>query len=170
MTLSPVTRRRLANFQANRRGWWSFWLFTALFLVTLFAEFIANDRPLLVHVDGRWLVPVLVDYAESDVVPDGLPTDADWHDPEMERAIAERGWAIWPPIRYAHSTVVRNLGRPAPAPPSARNWLGTDDQARDVAARVMYGFRISVLFGFTLTIIASLIGTPPARCRGFMAG
>ena len=170
MTLSPVTRRRLANFQANRRGWWSFWLFTLLFLVTLFAEFIANDRPLLVHVDDRWLVPVLVDYAESDVVPDGLPTDADWHDPEMERAIAERGWAVWPPIRYAHSTVVRNLGRPAPAPPSARNWLGTDDQARDVAARVIYGFRISVLFGFTLTIIASVIGIAAGAVQGFYGG
>jgi microcin C transport system permease protein len=170
MTLSPVTRRRLANFQANRRGWWSFWLFTLLFLVTLFAEFIANDRPLLVHVDDRWLVPVLVDYAESDVVPDGLPTDADWHDPEMERAIAARGWAVWTPIRYAHSTVVRNLGRSAPAPPSARNWLGTDDQARDVAARVMYGFRISVLFGFTLTIIASVIGIAAGAVQGFYGG
>ena len=170
MTLRPVTRRRLANFQANRRGWWSFWLFTLLFLVTLFAEFIANDRPLLVHVDDRWLVPVLVDYAESDVVPDGLPTDADWHDPEMERAIAERGWAVWPPIRYAHSTVVRNLGRPAPAAPSARNWLGTDDQARDVAARVIYGFRISVLFGFTLTIIASVIGIAAGAVQGFYGG
>jgi microcin C transport system permease protein len=170
MTLSPITRRRLGNFRANRRGYWSFWAFTVLFLVTLFAEFIANDRPLLVHVDDRWLVPVLVDYAESDVVPDGLPTDADWHDPEMERAIAERGWAIWPPIRYAHATVVRNLGRPAPAPPSAKNWLGTDDQARDVAARVIYGFRISVLFGFTLTIIASVIGIAAGAVQGFYGG
>jgi len=170
MTLSPITRRRLGNFRANKRGWWSFWLFSALFLVTLFAEFIANDRPLLVHVDDRWLVPVLVDYAESDVVADGLPTIADWHDPEMERAIAERGWAIWPPIRFAHASVVRNLGRPAPAPPSARNWLGTDDQARDVAARVIYGFRISVLFGFTLTIIASFIGIAAGAVQGFYGG
>jgi len=170
MTLSPITRRRLGNFRANKRGWWSFWLFSVLFLVTLFAEFIANDRPLLVHVDDRWLVPVLVDYAESDVVADGLPTIADWHDPEMERAIAERGWAIWPPIRFAHASVVRNLGRPAPAPPSARNWLGTDDQARDVAARVIYGFRISVLFGFTLTIIASFIGIAAGAVQGFYGG
>ncbi len=170
MRLSPITRRRLGNFRANRRGWWSFWIFLLLFLVTLFAEFIANDRPIVARVEGRWFVPVLVDYAESDVFADGLPTDADWHDPELEKNLAERGWAIWPPIRYAHATVVRDLGRPAPSPPSARNWLGTDDQARDVAARVIYGFRISVLFGFTLTIIASVIGIAAGAVQGFYGG
>ena len=170
MNLSPITIRRLANFRANRRGWWSMWVFAALFILTLFAEFIANDRPLVARVDGNWFFPVLADYAESDIIADGLPTDADWHDPELERAIAERGFAIWPPIRFRYDSVVRNLGRPAPAPPSARNWLGTDDQARDVAARVIYGFRISVLFGFTLTIIASVIGIAAGAIQGYYGG
>ncbi|MCX7371933.1 MAG: ABC transporter permease [Alphaproteobacteria bacterium] len=170
MNLSPITIRRLANFRANRRGWWSMWIFAALFVLTLFAEFIANDRPLVARVDGNWFFPVLADYAESDIIPDGLPTDADWHDPELERAIAERGFAIWPPIQFRYDSVVRNLGRPAPAPPSARNWFGTDDQARDVAARVIYGFRISVLFGFTLTIIASAIGIAAGAIQGYYGG
>ncbi|MCS6892902.1 MAG: ABC transporter permease [Rhodovarius sp.] len=170
MSLSPITRRRLANFRANRRGWWSLWIFLTLFGITLFAEFVANDRPILARLDGRWFFPVLVDYAESDLIPDGLPTDADWHDPEVTRALAERGFAIWPPIRYAYDTVVRDLGRPAPSPPSARNWLGTDDQARDVAARVIYGFRISVLFGFTLTILASIIGIIAGAVQGYYGG
>src|SRR5690348_759759 len=130
--LSPLTRRRLANFRANRRGYWSLWVFAVLFFVTLFAEFIANDRPLVAKVDGHWFVPVLVDYAESDVLEDGLPTEADWHDPALVQAIGQRGWMLWPAIPYAYNTVVRDLGRPAPSPPSARNWLGTDDQARDV--------------------------------------
>jgi microcin C transport system permease protein len=170
MTLTPLTRRRIANFRANRRGWWSLWIFLALFLVTLFAEFIANDRPLVARVDGRWFVPVLVDYAESDVIADGLPLEADWHDPVLQEAIAERGWMIWPPIPFAHASIVRDLGRPAPAPPSARNWLGTDDQARDVLARVIYGFRISVLFGFTLTLVSSVIGIAAGAVQGFYGG
>ena len=170
MTLSPLTRRRLQNFRANRRGWWSMWIFLALFAVTLCAEVVANDRPLVARVDGNWLFPVAVDYAESDVLPDGLPTDADWHDPELQRQVAEHGWALWPPIRYSYATVVRDLGRPAPSPPSARNWLGTDDQARDVAARVIYGFRISVLFGFTLTVIASAIGIAAGAIQGYYGG
>jgi microcin C transport system permease protein len=171
MTLSPLTRRRLANFRANRRGYWSLWIFALLFVVTLFAEFIANDRPLVAKVEDRWLFPVLVDYAESDVIPGGLPTGADWHDPYLAEEVAKAGgWMLWPLIPYAHNTVVRDLGRPAPAPPSARNWLGTDDQARDVLARVIYGFRISVLFGFTLTIISSVIGIAAGAVQGYYGG
>ena len=170
MALSPLNRRRLANFRANRRGWWSLWIFAALFCLTLFAEFIANDRPLVARVDGRWFVPVLADYAESDILPDGLPTDADWHDPIFRQEIEARGWMVWPPIPYAYATVVRDLDRPAPAPPSARNWLGTDDQSRDVLARVIYGFRISVLFGFTLTIVASVVGIAAGAVQGFYGG
>lgn len=171
MPLTPLTRRRLANFRANRRGWWSLWIFTALFLVTLFAEFIANDRPLLARVEGQWFVPVLADYAESDIIPDGLPTEADWHDPTLRQEIAERGgWMVWPLIPYSYRTVVRDLGHPAPSPPSWRNPLGTDDQARDVLARVIYGFRISVLFGFTLTIVSSLIGIAAGAVQGYYGG
>lgn len=171
MPLTPLTRRRLANFRANRRGWWSLWIFAALFLVTLFAEFIANDRPLLARVEGQWFVPVLADYAESDIIPDGLPTEADWHDPTLRQEIAERGgWMVWPLIPYSYRTVVRDLGHPAPSPPSWRNPLGTDDQARDVLARVIYGFRISVLFGFTLTIVSSLIGIAAGAVQGYYGG
>jgi microcin C transport system permease protein len=171
MRLSPLTRRRLANFRANRRGFWSLVIFGLLFFVSLFAEFIANDRPLLAKVEGRWYVPVLVDYAESDVIPDGLPTLADWHDRGfLEEFAAKGGWMIWPLVPYSYRTVVRDLGRPAPSPPSARNWLGTDDQARDVLARVIYGFRISVLFGFTLTIISSIIGIAAGAVQGYYGG
>ncbi|MBR0657459.1 ABC transporter permease [Plastoroseomonas arctica] len=168
--MTPINARRLANFRANRRGYVSLWVFAVLFFVTLFAEVIANDRPLVARVDGHLFFPVLVDYAESDILEDGLPTGADWHDPDLLRAVAERGWAIWPPIPYAYRSTVRDLGQPAPSPPSLRNWLGTDDQARDVLARVIYGFRVSVLFGFTLTIISSIIGVAAGAVQGFYGG
>ncbi|MBR0671398.1 ABC transporter permease [Neoroseomonas soli] len=171
MTLSPLTRRRLANFRANRRGYWSLVIFGFLFFVTLFAEFIANDRPLVAKVDGRWFVPVLTDYAESDVIEDGLPTLADWHDRGFrEEFEAKGGWMAWPLVPYSYRTVVRDIGRPAPSPPSAQNWLGTDDQARDVLARVIYGFRISVLFGFSLTIVSSVVGITAGAVQGFYGG
>ncbi len=168
--MSPLNQRRLANFRANRRGFVSLWLFLGIFLLTLGAEFIANDRPLLVMVDGRVLVPVLHDYAESDVLADGLPTEADWHDSMLEAEIRQRGWMLWPAIPYSYRTVVRDLGRPSPAPPSARNWLGTDDQARDVLARVIYGLRLAILFGFTLTLASSVIGIAAGAVQGFYGG
>jgi microcin C transport system permease protein len=170
LRLSPLNRRRLANFRANRRGVVSLWIFGILLFFTLFAEFIANDRPLLASVDGRLLVPVLVEYAEEDVIPDGLPTTADWHDPVLREEVEARGWMLWPLIEYGPSTVVRNLGRPAPSPPTWRNPFGTDDQARDVAARVIYGFRVSVLFGFTLTLISSVIGIAAGAVQGYYGG
>ncbi|WP_338665857.1 ABC transporter permease [Pararoseomonas sp. SCSIO 73927] len=170
MSLSPLTRRRLANFHANRRGWWSLWIFAILFVVTLFAEVIANDRPIVARVEGQWFFPVAVEYAESDILSDGFPTAADWTDPVLAEEVSRRGWAIWPPIPFSHRTVVRDLGRPAPSPPSARNLLGTDDQARDVLARVIYGFRISVLFGFTLTILSSIVGVTAGAVQGYYGG
>ena len=170
MRLSPITRRRLANFRANRRGWWSLWVFGLLFGVTLFAELLANDRPIVARVDGRWRVPVLVDYAESDVIADGFPTGADWHDPVLAREIEERGWAVWPLVPYRYDSVVRDLGRAVPSPPSARHPLGTDDQARDVLARVIWGFRISVLFGLVLTLLSSVIGVAAGAVQGFYGG
>jgi microcin C transport system permease protein len=168
--MTPLMRRRLAIFRANRRGWWSLWIFLALFGVCLFAEFIANDRPLLIRFDGRWLVPVLHDYSEDEFGDDFLPTQADYSDPELQRAIDAKGWMIWPPIPYAYNSVVNGLGRPSPAPPSWKNLLGTDDQARDVLARVVYGFRISVLFGFTLTAVASAAGVAAGAVQGFYGG
>jgi microcin C transport system permease protein len=169
--MTPLNQRRLANFRANRRGFWSLWIFLLLFGLTFLAEAIANDRPLLARIEGRWLVPVLVEVAEEDVLPGGLPVAMDWQDPEvMAEFRALGGVALWPIIPFRHDTVVRDLGRPSPAPPSARNWLGTDDQGRDVLARVIYGFRISVLFGFSLTIVSSLLGIAAGAVQGFYGG
>jgi microcin C transport system permease protein len=170
MTLSPVSRRRLANFRANRRGWWSLWIFLALFGVCLFAELIANDRPLLIRFDGRLYVPVLQDLSEDTFGAEFLPTEADYSDPELMQAIRAKGWMVWPPIPFSYSTVIKSLPVPAPAPPSLRNLLGTDDQARDVLARVIYGFRISVLFGFTLTAISSAVGIAAGAIQGYRGG
>ncbi|WP_439595434.1 ABC transporter permease [Falsiroseomonas sp.] len=170
--MTPITLRRIANFKANRRGYWSMWIFLVLFVLTLFAELLANDKPLVARIDDRWLFPAVVGgYAESDVLPDGLPITMDWHDPELAKEFSERGgWAIWPLIPYRHDSVVREVGQPSPAPPSARNWLGTDDQSRDVLARVIYGFRLSVLFGFSLTIVSSLVGIAAGAVQGYYGG
>jgi microcin C transport system permease protein len=170
MQLSPLTRRRLAIFRAHTRGLWSFRIFAVLFLVSLFAEFIANNRPLLVHYDDHWFVPVLEDYSEDRFGDDMMPTLADFSDPDLAARITSKGWMIWPPIPYSYRTIVKNLGVSAPAPPSWRNILGTDDQARDILARVIYGFRLSVLFGFTLTIISSAIGIAAGAVQGFYGG
>jgi microcin C transport system permease protein len=168
--LSPLTRRRLAIFRAHRRGFWSLWIFLALFTVTLFAEFIANDRPLVIHYQGHWFFPVLQDYSEDAFGPDFMPTEADYTDPDLAKAIGAKGWMLWPAIPFSYGTICKNLPVPAPAPPSWHNLLGTDDQARDVLAWVIYGFRISVLFGFTLTILSSSIGIIAGAVQGFYGG
>ncbi len=170
MKLQPVARRRLAVLRAHKRGWWSLWLFTALFLICLFAEFVANDRPLVIRYDGHWLFPVLQDYSEDRFGPDFLPTEADYTDPDVQRAIRAHGWMIWPLVPYSYDTIVKNLPSPAPSPPTWQNPLGTDDQARDVLARVIYGFRVSVLFGFSLTIVSSVIGIAAGAVQGYYGG
>ncbi|MGE0723004.1 MAG: ABC transporter permease [Alphaproteobacteria bacterium] len=166
--ITPLTARRLANFRANRRGFWSLWMFLALFLVSLFAELVANDRPLLVRYDGGWYVPVLVDYPES-TFGGFLPT-TDYRDPAVGDEIRSKGWMVWPLIPYAYRTINFDLPVPAPAPPSTDNWLGTDDQGRDVLARAIYGFRISVLFGLTLTLLSSVIGVAAGAVQGYFGG
>ncbi len=170
MRISPPARRRLAAFRAHRRGYLSFRIFLVLFLLSLFAEFIANDRPLLVVYRGAWMVPVLTAIPESRFGSDLLPTAADFHDPVLRRRILAHGWMLWPPIPYAYDTLVNDLPSPAPSPPTWRNWLGTDDQARDVLARVIYGFRLSVLFGFALTACASAIGIAAGAVQGYFGG
>jgi microcin C transport system permease protein len=145
-------------------------MFLAMFVLSLFAEFIANDRPLLIHFHGQFYAPVLRDYAEDTFGDDLLPISADYTDPELAARIGRDGWMLWPVLPYSYQTVVKNLPAPAPARPSWANPLGTDDQARDVLARVIYGFRISVLFGFTLTIIASVIGIAAGAVQGFYGG
>lgn len=198
--LTPINQRRLANFKANRRGYWSLKIFLVLFVVTLFAEFIANDRPLLVSYKGELLSPVLVDYPESKF--GGFLAVTDYKDPVIIDEIKNNGWAIWPPIRYSYDTINKDypgrkspdgkicLGYPAPppwassaplcdAPPDqlARfnalgntNWLGLDDQGRDIVARVVYGFRISVLFGLLLAILSAVIGVTAGAVQGYFGG
>lgn len=168
--LSPLNQRRLAIFRAHKRGYWSMWVFLVLFVVCLFAEFIANDRPLVVHFEGHWYFPVLADYSEDTFGKDFLPTDSDYSDPDVAHAIGAKGWMIWPAVPYSFGTSMKRMAEPAPSPPSWRNLLGTDDQARDVLARVIYGFRISVLFGFTLTAIASAVGIAAGAVQGFYGG
>jgi microcin C transport system permease protein len=193
LALSPLNRRRWQNFTANRRGYWSFWLFLTLFVISLFAEFIANDKPFYVHYDGKSFFPVFVTYPETGLGGE-FETAADYRDPYLQKIIAEKdGWMLWPPIRYSYNTHNLDLPTPAPSPPtwmlteqqckavverkglkSCRdleyNWLGTDDQGRDVVARLIYGFRLSVLFGLILTVISSIIGVAAGAVQGYFGG
>lgn len=169
MKLSPLARRRLANFRANRRGWWSLWIFLMLFGASLFAELIANDRPVLVKYQGGYYFPVFAAYPET-VFGGDFDTEADFRDPSLAKRIESEGFMIWPVVRFGPRTINYNLPVPAPAPPSADNWLGTDDQARDVLARLIYGFRISILFGLALTLASSLIGIAAGAVQGYYGG
>jgi microcin C transport system permease protein len=193
LRMSPLNRRRWQNFKANHRGFWSLWVFLILFGLSLFAEFIANDRPLLVRYDGKFYFPSVISYSETTFGGD-FETAADYRDPFLQKLIAEKGGTIiWPPIRYSYNTHNLDLPTPAPSKPTwllteeqckpvvekkglkgcrdlEYNWLGTDDQGRDVVARLIYGFRISVLFGLTLTIISSIIGVAAGGVQGYFGG
>ena len=169
MRISPISARRLRNFRANRRAVWSLWIFLIVFLISLFAEFVANDRPFLVRYDGALYFPVFQSYPETAFGGE-FETEADYKDPYVRELIEAKGWMLEPPISYNHRTVAWDLPQPAPSPPSAEHWLGTDDQARDVMARLIYGFRISVLFGFTLTVISSVIGVAAGAVQGYFGG
>lgn len=166
---SPISQRRWQSFKANKRGWWSLWLFGIIFVLSLFAEFIANDRPIILSYKDKIYYPVFVDYAETEFGGD-FETAAEYRDPFVAELIEADGWMFWPPIRYSYDTVNYDLAVPAPAPPSAENLLGTDDQGRDVLARVIYGFRISVLFGLVLTFFSSIIGVAVGAVQGFLGG
>jgi microcin C transport system permease protein len=170
MPLSPLTRRRLAIFRAHRRGWWSLWMFAAIFAVTLCAEVVANDKPLVIRFAGHWYFPILHDYGQDMFDPDAIPIEADYTDPDLAAKIRARGWMLWPAVPFNAGDPVKDLAHPAPAPPSWRNLLGTDDQGRDVLARVIYGVRISVLFGFALTILSSAVGVAAGAVQGFYGG
>ena len=193
LAISPLNRRRWESFKANKRGYFSLWVFLCLFVISLFAEFIANDKPFYVYFNGRSYFPVFVNYPETAFGGE-FETAADYRDPYLQNLIAEKGgFMLWPPIRYSYNTQNLDLPTPAPSPPtwmlsekqckavverkhlsSCRdleyNWLGTDDQGRDVAARLIYGFRISVLFGLTLTIISSIIGVAAGAVQGYFGG
>ncbi|MBL6953388.1 MAG: ABC transporter permease [Alphaproteobacteria bacterium] len=168
--VTPLTRRRLRNFRANKRGYWSLWIFLALFVLGLLAEFIANDKPLLLGFEGQVYAPVFITYPETTFGGE-FETEADYRDPFVIDLIREKdGWIIWPPIRYSYRTINYDLPVPAPAPPSSENWLGTDDQGRDVVARLIYGFRISVLFGLVLTIVSTIVGVMAGAVQGYFGG
>ncbi len=191
--LTPINRRRWENFRRNRRGYWSLWIFLVLFVVSLFAEFIASDKPLMIWLDGRSYVPAVVTYPETTFGGE-FETAADYRDPYLQKLIKDKGGSIyWPLIRYSYDTHNLDLPTPAPSPPTWRlteeqckpvvekkglsgcrdleyNWFGTDDQGRDVVARLIYGFRISVLFGLILTIISSIIGVAAGAVQGYFGG
>ncbi|TDE36260.1 ABC transporter permease [Antarcticimicrobium sediminis] len=198
MALSPLNQRRWRNFKRNRRALWSLWIFTVLFGLSLFAEFLANDKPILVQYRGGYYMPVFNFYPETAFGGD-FQTEAIYRDPEVQCLIAsggledcfdipdeimaeieqgtfdktaegfQRGWAIWPPIPYSFNTTVDRPGA-APLPPNAQNWLGTDDTKRDVLARVIYGFRLSILFTLLVTGAASLLGVSAGAIQGFFGG
>lgn len=190
--LKPTNRRRLENFKANRRGLWSFWIFMVLFVLSMFAEFIANDRPIIASYKGEILFPVVVDYPEEKF--GGFLAITDYRSPFISDEINANGWMIWPPIRYSYRTVNSEVPHSAPTPPfwlmdketrcaayplgtedpncvlGNMNWLGTDDQARDVMARMIYGFRISILFGLALTLASAVIGVTAGAVQGYFGG
>ena len=166
---NPIWRRQWRAFRRNRRGFWSLGLFLVLFVVSLGAEFVANDRPIMVQYQGDLYFPVFKTSPETTF--GGLfETEANYRDPYVAELIEDDGWMLWPPIRYSHDTINYELTVPAPAPPSAENWLGTDDQGRDVLARLIYGFRLSVLFGLILTVTSSLIGIVVGAVQGYYGG
>jgi microcin C transport system permease protein len=196
LRLKPIDRRRLDNFKANTRGFWSFWIFLILFLMSLASNFIANDRPIVVSYKGEFLFPVFVSYPEEKF--GGFLAQTDYRDPVIEKEIDAHGWMLWPLIRYSYDTHNLDLPTPAPSPPTWMltkeqceaaaakklqpgqpnegcrsiewNWLGTDDQGRDVVARLLYGFRISVLFGLILASVSSVIGVAAGAIQGFFGG
>ena len=167
--ISPINRRRLDNFRANRRGYWSLWIFLFLFLISIFAEFLANDKPIFIQYDGHFFFPILVSYPET-IFGGDFETEAEYSDPEVQNLIGKKGWSIWPLIPYSYDTVIWDLPTPAPSPPTTQNWLGTDDQGRDVVARLIYGFRISILFGLLLTLLSSVIGVATGAWQGYFGG
>ena len=169
MNISPLNKRRLSNFKSNKRGLFSFWIFSFLFIISIFADFVANDKPLIVKYNQNYYFPIIYNYSET-VFGGDFDTEADYRDPYVKKLIQNQGWIIMPIIQFTYNKIIRDLEMPAPSPPSSKNWLGTDDQARDVLARLIYGFRISILFGFTLTFFSMLIGVSAGAIQGYFGG
>jgi microcin C transport system permease protein len=170
LRISPLGRRRLDAFKANRRGWWSLWLFVGLFVLCLCGELIANDKPLLVSYQGQMYYPILHEYQETDFGGQ-LPFEPDYTSQFVRDLIASKGgWMLFPPIPFGPQSVNWDLSAPSPSPPSAQNWLGTDEQARDVLARALYGARVSILFALLLTAISTLIGVIAGAVQGYYGG
>jgi microcin C transport system permease protein len=164
-----ITKKRFLLFRQNKRGYYSAIIFIILFFLTLFAEFIANDKPLFIKYEDRFFFPVFIEYPETDFGGDFL-TEADYRDKYVQELINEKGFMIWPIIRFSYDTINYDLKSPAPSPPSLENFLGTDDQGRDVLARLIYGFRISVLFGLCLSVFGSMVGIAAGGIQGYFGG
>ncbi|MCK5384202.1 MAG: ABC transporter permease [Alphaproteobacteria bacterium] len=171
--LSPITQRRLYQFKNNKRGYWSFWIFLILLFVALNAKFIANDNPIMLSYKGELYFPVFVDYPET-VFGGDFETNAEYRDKFVQELIVgkngDEGWILWPPIPFSYDTIYYGISDPPPTPPDYVNWLGTDGQGRDVVARVIYGFRISVIFGLILTLISTIIGITIGAIQGYYGG
>ncbi|TKF68018.1 ABC transporter permease [Vibrio sp. F13] len=166
---NPLAEARWLRFKANKRGFISLWIFTILFGLSLFAEIIANDKPLLVSYDNQWFVPVINEYAETEFGGE-FETEADYKDPYVIELIEDNGYIVWPIIPFSYDTINFDISGAVPSEPDSVNWLGTDDKGRDVLARIIYGFRISVLFGFILTIVSSVIGVVVGATQGYYGG
>ncbi len=167
--MKKINQERWNRFKANKRAYFSFFIFAFLFFITLFSELIANEKPLLIYHDGELYCPFIREYAETQFGGE-FETPADYKDPYVVELINEKGWIITPIIPFSYNTINYNLEGPAPSRPSRTNWLGTDDRGRDVLARLLYGFRISVLFGLTLTLFSSAIGITAGAVQGYYGG
>lgn len=167
--LSPINQRRIAVFRSNRRAWWALIIFSALFAISMLAELIANEKPIVIRYQNEFYFPAFKNYPETTFGGD-FDTVADYKDDYMIQLIENEGWMLWPPIPFSHNTHINNLPQPAPSPPSSQNWLGTDDQARDVLARVIYGFRISILFALALAIGSAIFGIAVGAMQGYYGG
>lgn len=169
MLKHPLRQRQWQAFKANRRGYYALWLFAILFTLCMFAELIANDKPLLVKYEEQYYAPVLKSYPETTF--GGLfETETDYKDSFVQELIEAEGWILWPPIRFHHNSINYQLTEPSPSKPTTENWLGTDDQGRDVLARIIYGTRISLLFGLLLTVSSSLVGITVGAIQGYFGG
>ncbi|WP_409525958.1 ABC transporter permease [Nitrincola sp. MINF-07-Sa-05] len=169
MQLSPINQERWRRFRKNRRGYWSLWVFLVLFMLSLLADFIANESPIMVRYQNQNYFPIFTTYSELEFGGE-FDLAADYRDPYLAEIIKEDGWMIWPLIRYNYRTINYDLPSPAPSAPTWDNWLGTDDRGRDVVARLLYGFRISVIFGFALTLLSSVVGITLGVIQGFYGG
>lgn len=167
--MSPLMRARIQRFKHNRLGFFCFIVFSIIFVLTLASEFIANDKPILVKYDQSFYFPAMKEYPET-TFGGVFETEADYKDPVVKELINAKGWAVWPLIPYAYQTPNLDLAVPVPSPPSKQNWLGTDDQGRDVLARILYGLRVSLLFGLALTLFASVIGIFVGAIQGYYGG
>ncbi len=167
--MTPLNRERWHRFCNNRRGYWSLWIFLALFAVSLLSDLIANEKPIIISFQDELYFPLLNDYTEVDFGGD-FAVNADYRDPYIAELINAEGWMLWPLIRFNYRTINYDLPSPAPSPPTTENWIGTDDQGRDVVARLLYGFRISVVFGLVLTVLTSIVGIAAGAVQGFYGG